>query len=244
MCLRSCGGYTSTHRLWFCVCACASWLVIGTHLAEAGCAFETSGGARQRRGWRQGEKQGGRRGCRQAPGQLCSSGRPSGTGVPRRTRWNRMENGERRPWWRPLAGTQHAQMLPRARTHTSTHTLAQHPPDPNKWEQPPQAKTSGQNASHMLTSIGALGGAPRRPPPALSAVLVSARGSWQQTAEERWGGRRGSWVLQLHAPSQTSSPPPHPTVICSFNPSLIPHSAALTPRRLHRHLPRNSPRRP
>lgn len=118
-----------------------------------------------------------------APGQLYSSGRPSETGVPRWTRCNHAENRERRPWM-PSTCTYAA--YTDATLHM--HTLTQHPPDTNKLEKPPQAKTSEQNASHMLTSIIMLHSVPHSHHQLLSVAWASAWGlsnrRWRREEEE------------------------------------------------------------
>lgn len=103
------------------------------------------------------------------------------------------------------------------------HILTHHPPHVNKLERLPQAKTSEQNASHMLTSIIMLYSVAHSCHQLLSIVLSRAwgLGSRQQRKEEeeQLGYARRSDRL------------PSP-LICCFNPSLIPRSEFLTPRRL------------
>ena len=105
-------------------------------------------------------------------------------------------------------------------TDATLHTLTQHPPDTNKLEKPPQAKTSKQNASHMLTSIIMLDSVPRSYHQLLSVASASAWSLGKQTAEER--GRRGAVGLSNFTCRSDVLLSP---VICCFNPSLIPHSA-------------------
>lgn len=96
------------------------------------------------------------------------------------------------------------------------HILTHHPPHINKLERQPQAKTTEQNASHMLTSIISLCSVPRSCHQLLSTALVCARGlgSRQQSREvdEQLGFARWSNLLSF-------------PLICCFNPSLIPQCA-------------------
>ncbi len=86
------------------------------------------------------------------------------------------------------------------------HTLTQHPPDINKLEKPPQAKTSEQNASHMLTSIIMLYSVPCSHHQLLSVALASAwgLGSRQRRIEEEEEEEHSGYAAP-HA-GQTSCP--------------------------------------
>lgn len=183
--------------LWVFICACVSQLVLGTHLAEAACAWRPQV-------WRHnavnGRMEGGRetrrwQGLLRAPGQLYSSGRPSETRIPdgQGETTRKIGNGGLD------AVHLHARSMHRcypahAHTHTPSATykqITQITTGEDKWA---KCIPCVNKHHHSLQCTSRL-------PPTPLRCCVSCLGSWQQTAEER--GNRSSWVV--HA-GQTSCP--------------------------------------